>query len=296
MVARSKAIIIANPIPDAKIHGNFSSQITREKHPKYWLDWQTADIEKLTYLFTVYRIWCVVELLEAMESKKPIIFRFLTVVTNSDGSITMSRRGADNLMFNLGLLVDVSKCRASNPHDTFERLCGSDDIATITQNLNRTTSSALFAAAAATQQDTSLLDAYVLGEPELLHAASMDQLGALLIGAASYNYHNAVDFILSKEPPTLSINKALLMACMCGNEGIGQTLIDKGADVNFEDKLLNEKDPNVSADPAFPPLLQAALYGHAELISLLIAYGARKDIVHKVLLCNTYWTCILLFY
>jgi hypothetical protein len=100
----------------------------------------------------------------AMKRDKPIIFRSLVLTLKANGTVELSSEGVRDLMLNLSRIVDTKDAVSSNPADTFEALIG----AGMEDELNRAARSALSAAAVAAGEDVSVLDAFVLGEPELL--------------------------------------------------------------------------------------------------------------------------------
>ncbi len=100
----------------------------------------------------------------AEESQKPIVFRSLKFSKSENDTIMLSSDGTREMMTNLNGMVDVSKCKASNPKDNFAKLVGPGR----ELDLNKTVWSALKAAAESANFDLKALDAFVLGEPELL--------------------------------------------------------------------------------------------------------------------------------
>jgi uncharacterized protein len=81
--------------------------------------------------------------------------------------------------------------------------------------------------------------------------------------AAGRGQSEAVDLLLkniSGTPPAL--NKALISASGAGKDSVVRTLLDRGADVNFQDS------------GGFTPLMEASRKGNMETVRLLIARGA----------------------
>jgi len=62
---------------------------------------------------------------------------------------------------------------------------------------------------------------------------------------------------------------ALLWASACGQREAAALLIDRGADINLQEKLTNDAD--------FTALMHAAYQGHADVVELLLEEGADAD-------------------
>jgi ankyrin repeat protein len=67
-----------------------------------------------------------------------------------------------------------------------------------------------------------------------------------------------------------NVESTLINACIKGNYDVVNALIDKGVDINQNE------------EKGFTPLICAALYGHMNIVRLLISFGAR---VNYHLLC-----------
>jgi hypothetical protein len=122
----------------------------------------------------------------AMIRDKPIIFRSLVPTLKANGTVQLSSEGVRDLMLNLSRIVDTKDAVSSNPADTFEALIG----AGMEDELNRAARSALSAAAVAAGEDVSVLDAFVLGEPELLDAVAGGQIDTLLLSGDVFDAAN----------------------------------------------------------------------------------------------------------
>jgi len=164
-----------------------------------------------------------------MLKDKPIIFRSLNVTINGQ-SVALSSDGVSNLLSNLSYIVNVSKCKSSNPTDTFERLVG----AVNEDKLNNVTRAALAVAGKFAKNDTSLLDAFVLGEPQRLALAKPKQIDVLLDAASGFGYTEAVRALVASRPSASALDRAVLTAAQCGRTEALTVLLEAGATTTFE--------------------------------------------------------------
>ena len=110
-------------------------------------------------------------------------------------TVELSSVGVRNLMVNLSRIVDTKEAISSNPADTFEVLIG----AGMEDNLNRAARAALSAAALAAGKNVSKLDAFVLGERELLEGVTnQDECEQLIFNAVAFGYTDAVEKLLER--------------------------------------------------------------------------------------------------
>jgi len=159
-----------------------------------------------------------------MIKRKPIIFRSL-VLTIGGRYVSLSSEGVHNLLYNLSISVEVSQCKASNPADTFESLVG----AGFEAQLNKTTRAALAVAAIFAAYDVSLLDAFVLGEPQRLKLATPSQVPALLNAASGFGYTEAVQALMATKPAASALDSAVYTAAECGRNEVLELLLEAGA-------------------------------------------------------------------
>ncbi len=93
---------------------------------------------------------------------------------------------------------------------------------------------------------------------------SPEKLGERLLRAVSKNHVGAVRLLLQRGAPARTPG-GVQFAAARGLAGVAAALLDAGADAN-------------QPDPAgVPPLHEAALQGHADVIRVLVAHGAKLD-------------------
>jgi len=170
----------------------------------------------------------------AMVQEKPIIFRSVMLSIKDKNTVELSSVGVRNLMVNLSRIVDTKEAISSNPADTFEVLIG----AGMEDNLNRAARAALSAAALAAGEDVSKLDAFVLGERELLEGVTnQDECEQLILNAVAFGYTDAVEKLLERNIPNKVLEEAVYIASECGRKGALIHLINKRARANFRGKV-----------------------------------------------------------
>jgi len=179
-----------------------------------------------------------------MKKDKPMIFRSLNF-TVSGQSVAISSDGVRNLLSNLSLSIDVSQCKSSNPADTFKRLVG----AGYEVELNKVARAALAAAAEFASNDTSLLDAFVLGEPQRLALVKPNQIDVLLKAASGFGYTEAVRALVATKPSASTLDNAVWMAAQCGRTEALKVLLEAGAYTTFE------TDVRSPTSTTFPPCI-----------------------------------------
>ena len=165
----------------------------------------------------------------AMIRDKPIIFRSLVPTLKANGTVQLSSEGVRDLMLNLSRIVDTKDAVSSNPADTFEALIG----AGMEDELNRAARSALSAAAVAAGEDVSVLDAFVLGEPELLDAVAEEQVDTLLLNAVAFGYTVVVNVLLKREPSAQVLAKAVYTAADIGRKEALKLLLKACASTDY---------------------------------------------------------------
>ena len=174
----------------------------------------------------------------AMDREKPIIFRSLVLTSKANGTVELSSEGVRDLMLNLSRIVDTKDAVSSNPADTFEALmpnCKEDD-------LNRAARAALSAAAIAAGEDVSVLDAFVLGEPELLDEVAEGQIDTLIFNAVAFGYTPAVSVLLKRKPSAQVLAKAVYTAADCARTGALKLLLKERAATNFSGEVCHPQD------------------------------------------------------
>ena len=169
----------------------------------------------------------------AMIRDKPILFRSLVPTLKANGTVQLSSEGVRDLMLNLSRIVDTKDAVSSNPADTFEALIG----AGMEDELNRTARAALSAAAIATGQDVSVLDAFVLGEPQLLDTAAAGQIDKLLDNAVAFGYTVVVGVLLKREPSAQVLAKAVYTAVDIGRKEALKLLLKARAATDYRDEV-----------------------------------------------------------
>ena len=175
----------------------------------------------------------------AMQRDKPIIFRSLVLTSKANGTVELSSEGVRDLMLNLSRIVDTKDAVSSNPADTFEALIGPGK----EDDLNRAARAALSAAAIAAGEDVSVLDAFVLGEPELLDAVAEGKtLESLLLNAVAFGYTSAVGVLLKREPSAQVLAKAVYTAADCARTGALKLLLKERAATNFSGEVSHHQD------------------------------------------------------
>jgi len=261
MVERCDAVIVANPV----VQGKLSEKKEEAVYLQVWSNvretyWYQPDFAASLTLLTTSRIWCIVELFEAMNRNKAIIFRCAVYSRCADGTVALSSDGAANQLHNVSLIFDASIARASNPFDTFLSLVGAEN----KQALNAASRAALSAAALAAGEDVSALDAFVLGEPELLAKIDEKDLSRMLDNAVAFGYTEAVKALLQrKEPDPEAMCKAVYSAGECGRLPALKLLLDAGAATDFKDD-----------DKGRSPFHKACERGHTGVVEELIKKGA----------------------
>ena len=170
----------------------------------------------------------------AMIRDKPIIFRSLVPTLKANGTVQLSSEGVRDLMLNLSRIVDTKDAVSSNPADTFEALIG----AGMEDELNRAARSALSAAAVAAGEDISVLDACVLGEPEILLGFAKGQIDALLINAVAFGYDLVVVELLKREPSAQVLAKAVYTAADIGRKEALRLLLEANAGTDYSDEVV----------------------------------------------------------
>ena len=173
-----------------------------------------------------------------------MIFRSLNF-TVSGQSVALSSDGVRNLLSNLSLSIDVSQCKSSNPADTFKRLVG----AGYEVELNKVARAALAAAAQFASTDISLLDAFVLGEPQRLALVKPNQIDVLLKAASGFGYTEAVRALVATKPAASTLDNAVWMAAQCGRTEALKVLLEAGAYTTFE------TDVRSPTSTTFPPCI-----------------------------------------
>jgi hypothetical protein len=170
----------------------------------------------------------------AMQRDKPIIFRSLVLTSKANGTVELSSEGVRDLMLNLSRIVDTKDAVSSNPADTFEALIGAGK----EDDLNRAARAALSAAAIAAGEDVSVLDAFVLGEPELLDAVAEGKtLESLLLNAVAFGYTSAVGVLLKRARSAQVLAKAVYTAADCARTGALKLLLKERAATNFSGEV-----------------------------------------------------------
>jgi hypothetical protein len=181
--------------------------------------------------------------LPTMIRDKPIIFRSLVPSLKANGTMQLSSEGVRDLMLNLSRIVDTKDAVSSNPADTFEALIGPGK----EDDLNRAARAALSAAAIAAGEDVSVLDAFVLGEPELLDAVAEGKtLESLLLNAVAFGYTSAVGVLLKREPSAQVLAKAVYTAADCARTGALKLLLKERAATNFSGEVSHPQGPTNS--------------------------------------------------
>ena len=165
----------------------------------------------------------------AMIRDKPIIFRSLVPTLKANGTVQLSSEGVRDLMLNLSRIVDTKDAVSSNPADTFEALIG----AGMEDELNRAARAALLAAAFAAGEDVSALDAFVLGEPQLLDAVTGGQIDKLLDNAVAFGYTVVVGVLLKREPSAQVLTKAVYTAADIGRKEALKLLLKARAATDY---------------------------------------------------------------
>ena len=173
----------------------------------------------------------------AMIRDKPIIFRCLVPTLKANGTVQLSGEGVRDLMLNLSRIVDTKDAVSSNPADTFEALIG----AGMEDELNRAARSALSTAAVAAGEDMSVLDAFVLGEPELLDTVAGGQIDALLLNAVACGYTVVVGVLLKREPSAQVLAKAVYTAVDVGRKEALTLLLEANAGTDHLDEVFQSK-------------------------------------------------------
>ena len=173
----------------------------------------------------------------AMIRDKPIIFRSLVPTLKANGSVQLSSEGVRDLMINLSRIVDTKDAASSNPADTFEALIG----AGMEDELNRAARAALSAAAVAAGEDVSVLDAFVLGEPQLLDTVAGGQIDTLLHNAVAFGYTSAVGELLKRAPSAQVLAKAVYTAVDIGRKEALRLLLEANAGTDYLDEVIQSK-------------------------------------------------------
>ena len=169
----------------------------------------------------------------AMKREKPIIFRSLVLTLKANGTVELSSEGVRNLMLNLSRIVNTKNASSSNPADTFEALVGLGKEA----ELNRAARAALSAAAMAAGEDVSVLDAFVLGEPELLDGVAEDKIDKLLLNAVAFGYTSAVGALLQRRPSAEALAKAVYASAECGRRESLLMLLEAHAAIDYRGEV-----------------------------------------------------------
>jgi hypothetical protein len=178
-----------------------------------------------------------VEMYIAMKRDKPIIFRSLVLTMKGNGTVELSSEGVRDLMLDLSRIVDTKDAVSSNPADTFEALIGAD----MEDELNRAARTALSAAAVAAGEDVSVLDACVLGEPEILLGFAEGQIDELLINAVAFGYDTVVSELLKRAPSTKVLAKAVYTAVDIGRKEALRLLLETRAATDYRDEVRVKK-------------------------------------------------------
>jgi len=227
MVERTNAIVIANPVPQG--------EITEHYHEDWQVYRRHESFKLVVKHFTLSRIWCIVEMYIAMKRSKPIIFRSLVLTSKANGTVELSSEGVSDLMHNLSRIVDIKDAVSSNPADSFEALIG----AGMEDELNCAAHIALSAAAIAAGEDVSLLDAFVLGESNVLDAVAEDKVEMLLLNAVAFGYTLAVGVLLKRVLSVHVLAKAVYNAAECSRTEALKLLLNESAATNFCGEVSN---------------------------------------------------------
>jgi len=136
-------------------------------------------------------------------------------------------------MHNMSLIFSTADVNFTNTSQTLESLvnAGKKD------ELNRFTRDALSAAAIAAGKDLTLLDAFVLGEPELLDTVAEDEVATLFLCAVAFGHTSAVHELLKRKPSAEVLAKAVYTAVECGRKEALEVLLGANAATNFRDKV-----------------------------------------------------------
>jgi hypothetical protein len=88
-----------------------------------------------------------------------------------------------------------------------------------------------------------VLDAFVLGEPELLDAVAEEKtLESLLLNAVAFGYTSAVCVLLKREPSAQVLAKAVYTAADCERTGALKLLLKERAATNFSGEVSHPQD------------------------------------------------------
>ena len=153
--------------------------------------------------------------------------------------------------------------------------------------------------------DSHFIVRHILSEVENINAL-VDKGRSPLHSAVSHNQEHLVNSLLERPEANINLRDRrgrtpLYIALSNGHQDLAKTLIERGADVtatdeknvsaalNFAAKMgsqplvrliinkMKEKEADVDYDAA---MLIAAENGHARLVDVMIAYGAKKDAVN----------------
>jgi len=221
-----------------------------------------------------------------MKRDKPIIFRSLVLAVKANGIVELSSEGVHNLMYNLSVIVDTRDAVSSNPADTFEALIG----AGMEGELNRAARSALSAATIAAGEDVSVLDAFVLGDRQLLDGVTEDHIVSLLPNAVAFGYTLAVKALLKRKLSAEVLAKAVYTAAECGRKEALKLLINATAATNYRGKVhfsLQHKYIHLSQvrsafQDELTPLHISSKKGITDVVNMLINADADLQAEDKV--------------
>ena len=234
-----------------------------------------------------FRLWCIVEITDAIKKNLPIVVKGGDVTQIHDGRYLFTGFNT-GLMNNLQFMMDVESSETSNNADKIREMKVIRKIGI--EHVNKMLSGVIAGASSSITYNVRAIDAHVCAEPEALLSMDvqhdMKQMRTMLAVACAGGRLDIVRFLLKKAKQS----SAELLSTHHSNSSIGESLIDmsrsllsaaNGGHIEVMEELLKAEhgcDVNVKG---WIPHDRTALYlscehGHLNAVELLLRQPGIK--------------------
>ena len=280
VIQRSDAIVVGSTLVPGKLSRTLADSKQDEKSLK-----ESPEYKAATKTLPCCRLWCIVEIYEAVRTGKPVIFRCcsLEVQKNTQQHGTFCRvqtgQAAEFQLMNMASIVCAAEAECAVDADRTRELniIGRENLALVDRviaGVLRGTSAGLYDA-----DGSFAIDAFLCGELraeaffEVLPVDPMRKIANLAMSAACKGAVPVLAHILSSRARELQaeippqyfsqwLSQLMMLAAGHGHLATCKYLLDRGANINYR------------GGGGMPPIRMAAKNGHVEVVRLLISKGA----------------------
>ena len=284
VIQRSNSIVVGSRLVPGKLSNTPADSKRDEKALK-----ESPEYKAATKTLAFCRLWCIVEIYEAIRVGKPVIFRCCSVEVQESaqehGTICCVHTGeaAQFQLMNMASIVCAREAECAVEADRTRELniIGRENLA----HVDRVIAGALRGSSAGLHSDGSFaIDAFLCGELraeaffEVLPVPppATRKIANLAVSAACKGALPILGCILSSRARELQaeippqhflhwLSQMMLLAAGHGHRAVCKYLLDKGVNVNQR------------GGSGHTPLRMAAKNGHVEIVRLLISRGAIVD-------------------